>query len=288
VNDADVAVAKSDTLIPDQLKESLRLASTQFENVPAHFKDYHPGSDDKVVDLVHPSLFPLMYGISRVVNTGPIKLEDSIFKFSGSGEKLREGLQEDEVNGRADLYSSLYQWLPCDMNFTESGVRIQSYINNAHPADHRGLYSAVEQLITLAIPMWEAVLLVVKSRQQPRIPFTDDIYDYSGSAGEYGWKKDREYLRKVRSDRQALADALNSLTAQPSEESLDKYRSDTPPSYTPEASGPSDIGETESSDEDDYYVGGADQDFLIDQGGIRQTRRLIIPEPKPFRAGGRF
>ncbi|KAL3490687.1 hypothetical protein BJX62DRAFT_237803 [Aspergillus germanicus] len=40
--------------------------------------DYHTGSEDKVVDLVHPSMFPLVYGKTHVLLDRVIGLEDSL------------------------------------------------------------------------------------------------------------------------------------------------------------------------------------------------------------------
>ncbi|KAF8058766.1 hypothetical protein FPV67DRAFT_1523635, partial [Lyophyllum atratum] len=47
-------VVKSDSAVPDSLKEALKAAAAPLEGVPAREKDYHPGSDDKVLGLVHP------------------------------------------------------------------------------------------------------------------------------------------------------------------------------------------------------------------------------------------
>ena len=42
---------KSDTLVSTDLKEALRKAAAPLEDVPASKQDWHPGSDDKVLDL---------------------------------------------------------------------------------------------------------------------------------------------------------------------------------------------------------------------------------------------
>ena len=58
----DAGVVKSDTQIPAELQQALRDAVHHLEDVAEEHKDYHPGSEKKVLDLVHPSLFPLVYG----------------------------------------------------------------------------------------------------------------------------------------------------------------------------------------------------------------------------------
>lgn len=81
----DGDVVKSDTAIPSDLKVALQEAVKVLEDVPEHKKDYHPNSDGKVIDLVHPSLFPLIYGRSRVLTDSLVGLDDCI-KRCGEGK----------------------------------------------------------------------------------------------------------------------------------------------------------------------------------------------------------
>lgn len=74
----DGDVVKSDTVIPKDIRESLKACVQSLEDVPEKYKDYHPGSDGKVLDLVHPSLFPLIYGKSRVLEDSLIELHNCI------------------------------------------------------------------------------------------------------------------------------------------------------------------------------------------------------------------
>jgi hypothetical protein len=64
VNEEDPApdddVVKSDSAIPPDLQAALKAAVDTLEDVPHGLKDWHPGSDDLVLDLGHPSLFPLV------------------------------------------------------------------------------------------------------------------------------------------------------------------------------------------------------------------------------------
>jgi Protein of unknown function (DUF4246) len=134
-------VVKSDTAIPKSLQISLQLAAKPLENVPETFKDYHPGSDNKVVDLVHPSLFPLVYGRSRVLLDGEIGLSDCLQRV-GDGNVIplrpvgemcldRKGLDESEVsgwnaNGEFPMpYSRNFQWLPCNVDISSKGGSVE-------------------------------------------------------------------------------------------------------------------------------------------------------------------
>ena len=55
-------VWQSDALIDDELRSRLREAVRVLEDVPDAERDWHPGSDEQVLDLVHPSLFCLVRG----------------------------------------------------------------------------------------------------------------------------------------------------------------------------------------------------------------------------------
>eukprot|EP00892_Ulva_mutabilis_P004379 jgi/Ulvmu1/2312/UM013_0160.1 len=56
-------VFESDQALDTDLRQDLLAALKPLEDVPDGQKDWHPGSDQQVLDLVHPSLFPLVYGL---------------------------------------------------------------------------------------------------------------------------------------------------------------------------------------------------------------------------------
>jgi Protein of unknown function (DUF4246) len=58
-------VFQSDAILTPDLASALLAAIAPLELVPDSQKDWHPGSDEQVLDLVHPSLFPLIYGVTR-------------------------------------------------------------------------------------------------------------------------------------------------------------------------------------------------------------------------------
>lgn len=51
---------RSDSLITPSLRNDLLAVSALLESSSP--PDWHPGSDGKVLDLVHPSLYPIVYG----------------------------------------------------------------------------------------------------------------------------------------------------------------------------------------------------------------------------------
>ena len=54
-------VWRSDSLIPSDLRDELIAAVSPLENVPDEEKDWHPRSDNQVFNLIHPSLYPVVY-----------------------------------------------------------------------------------------------------------------------------------------------------------------------------------------------------------------------------------
>ncbi|KAE8373327.1 hypothetical protein BDV26DRAFT_272364 [Aspergillus bertholletiae] len=180
----DTGVVKSDTAVPEDLKQALKDAVAPFERDPEQ-KDYHPGSDMKVVDLVHPSLFPVVYGRTRILSDKTIGLDDCLGSV-GQGELLPvppEG--EAQIKGYGQHaygwhrweaealrpFSRKFQWLPCDVKIASANgeCRIDSYINNVHPSEHRDLYQAVERIITQTIPLWNRTLTSLQRRRHARI-----------------------------------------------------------------------------------------------------------------------
>ncbi|KAG6805052.1 hypothetical protein H0H92_000961, partial [Tricholoma furcatifolium] len=122
-------VVKSDTVISGELKEALKAAVAPLEQVPERLKDWHPNSNNQVLDIVHPSLFPLIYGRSRVLRNGVVGLEDCI-KRSGEGVVVPVPPEEESdyklytppnawtINRPSTPYSTQFQWLPCDVDIS--------------------------------------------------------------------------------------------------------------------------------------------------------------------------
>ncbi|KAJ5787524.1 hypothetical protein N7457_002514 [Penicillium paradoxum] len=168
----DIGVVKSDTAVPEQLKQLLKEAAAPLENVPEEQKDYHPGTDKQVVDLVHQSLFPVVYGRTHILRDKKIGLDDCLNSM-GQGELLPiSSIASDRS------LSKNFQWLPCDVKFLEDdeGCQITSYINNVHPVKHRPLYEAVEKIISRTIPLWNKSLTLCSDSWHPRIKY--DFVEY--------------------------------------------------------------------------------------------------------------
>lgn len=162
IMDYSAAAIKSDTVMTAELAAELNAAVAVLENVPEDRKDWHPGSNERVLDLVHPSLFPLIYGRSRIVAEKRIGLDEAL-EYCGTGQTVPEPLAT-EMQGpstalKVPSLSNRFQWLPCDvsLNVADGKVKIESYINNLHPTKHADLYPIIEKFIEKSLPAWDIV-----------------------------------------------------------------------------------------------------------------------------------
>ncbi|MBE3042806.1 DUF4246 family protein, partial [Candidatus Bathyarchaeota archaeon] len=144
VLDENVTIVKSDEAVPEALRKSLCEGVKVLEN--SRLKDWHPQSDGLVLDLVHPSLFPVAFGLTKVMKDDEVPL-DGCLEYIGNGVTTVRGRFVKAPEGRRDpgrktKYHDFgsFQWLPTDFELTESGPKLRGYINNLHPEEHRGLY----------------------------------------------------------------------------------------------------------------------------------------------------
>ncbi|KAJ2919064.1 hypothetical protein MD484_g1331, partial [Candolleomyces efflorescens] len=170
-------VVKSDAALDNSVKAALQEAVKTLESVPEKNKDWHPHSNDMVLDLVHPSLFPLIYGRTKVLKSGEkvVGLLDLVSRCGEGEAPVTDKTNPPAANvarrwgDQIEPYSLKYQWLPCEVDISGPEARITSYINNLHPKDHADLYRVIEQVIDAAIPLWELTLA----------PFYDNDHSYS-------------------------------------------------------------------------------------------------------------
>jgi hypothetical protein len=128
----DGDIVKSDTVIPSALKDALIACVARLEDVPDLLRDWHPGSNQRVLDLVHPSLFPVVYGTTRILPDSLVGLDDCITRC-GEGRTLDVPPKDDcalwvqrKYENKApdtryllqDPFSQKFQWLPCDVAFS--------------------------------------------------------------------------------------------------------------------------------------------------------------------------
>lgn len=116
--------------------------------------DYHPNSDNKVINIIHPSLNCYVHGITKIKNT-------SLFPEPTTPN-----------------HSKKFQWLPTDVHVDRNyQCKFLSYVNNLDPKSP--LNSLLEDLLSYFIPMFEFSLgfLQKGSHKIDDIPHYQQSYD---------------------------------------------------------------------------------------------------------------
>jgi Protein of unknown function (DUF4246) len=93
------------------------------EDVPAHKKDWHPGSDEKVLDLVDPSLFPLVYRRSRILPDSLLGLDDCIQRCGEVITVLVPSDEDSDPQEEPGSYSKKFQWPSCEVDVSGGGAK---------------------------------------------------------------------------------------------------------------------------------------------------------------------
>ncbi|KAJ6544145.1 hypothetical protein B0H19DRAFT_1169749 [Mycena capillaripes] len=151
------AIWYSDRLISNEVSDRLRAAVSKLEDVPDDLKDWHPGSNNQVLDLVHPSLYCIVYGRTCHGDlTHPVPPaytpppNDSWFDW-------------------VTPVSEYSCWLPSDFSVdaTDGSIKLFSpYINNLHPTKHKAFYAVIESVLSSFVPLFERVLSQVNGQDK--------------------------------------------------------------------------------------------------------------------------
>lgn len=163
----DHMICSSETAISKELQKELQQQSDILYKLFDQL-DYHPNSDDKVVDLVHPSLYLLQYGKTPVIKDGKVE----ILEFDKD--------KVSKVKHKVDIWgiSSKFQWIPSVFELKDGKYTIASYINNLHPDDYKNLYGLIEDVFNASIPGLNYTLSRYITGLDNRIeyPEAEDLY----------------------------------------------------------------------------------------------------------------
>lgn len=169
---ADVdGVYKAIELFPSDLRSEFSRLVDVLADTPEKDKDWHPGSNEVVLDLIHPGLYLFVSGKTRTI---PPDKSDAQGSVPTRLPKIRyEALDQ--------FKSAEYQWIPTPVSVDAEGKAVfLSYINNLHPKQHSDLYPVLAKMFEHSLPLFERVLTFLKSSLQPKIDLTHfDIYDES-------------------------------------------------------------------------------------------------------------
>ncbi|KAF0980401.1 hypothetical protein FDP41_013615 [Naegleria fowleri] len=125
-----------DGIIPPELKERLKTQLSRLENVPEEKKDWHPGTNRQVLDLIHPSLYCFVENVS-----------------------VSDKNMEPQTYYSSQESSNRCQWLPAEFEIDSEKKcvkRIASYINNLDEVAHKDLYQTIQEIFSKFLPMLKA------------------------------------------------------------------------------------------------------------------------------------
>lgn len=180
IYNGDVVKSCADFFQHEKFRTELCLAIKTLERGLGTAPEYQMATEQREMDYVHPSFFPVAFGKTRVLRDRIIGIDDAI-ESMGQGEIIPvpedPGPSRHELSwniaSRSDImprpYSSKFQWLPSDVYFRPDGTAyFASYINNIHPTRDKTLYKVLEKLLDKMIPMWDMSLTPIKSPLHPR------------------------------------------------------------------------------------------------------------------------
>ncbi|KAI8802041.1 hypothetical protein BJ742DRAFT_762790 [Cladochytrium replicatum] len=191
-------------MISSLLREKLISELRVLEDVPESAKDWHPESDNKVLDLIHPSLFPICFGKTGGLKSSQILANLPWDQLLGAGNPVNvpcpfiahvpRGISMKTP--APDIEWMKFQWLPAEI-FVEQDctTHIRSYINNLHPHDHADLYGTIGGIFGRFVPLFEAVLtdfLHWPYPLTPRVVINSEEEYYEGGFEMYAaWEHSR-------------------------------------------------------------------------------------------------
>jgi len=144
-------VLYADGTVPKHIHEGLMKECNKLAEKDE--KDFHPFSKDRVLDLVHPALYPYVHGESEV----DTKSEPEVFAaFAKNG---------DPDVKKKDFFlrpyeSSKYQWLPAELEISPDGKKASfvSEVNHLFGEKFKPLRKLLAGLFVAALPQIEVVL----------------------------------------------------------------------------------------------------------------------------------
>ncbi|VDB98723.1 unnamed protein product [Peniophora sp. CBMAI 1063] len=161
---------QSDSLVDEDLRNELLDCVTKLEGVPDELKDWHPRANGQVLDLVHPSLYPGVYGHTAVqpysLLQGTRDVPRPQYTIDPATIVVPDSYGSHRLSSEfpamisASFISPRFQWLPTDFVISEDGAsaHVLGYINNLEPRVHASSYPVLERLVARFVPLWERVL----------------------------------------------------------------------------------------------------------------------------------
>jgi len=191
ISEYDENIVYSDKFLPKLLTQSLEMHLDGL----LHSKplDIHPGSESQVVDLIHPSMYPYIKGITQII---PVQDDNNQEGKEGEEQGVVGGIGGIGKEGEDWSYLNIdestdYAWLPSEFMIDENGsVTISSYINNldqdidSSSSSSSQLYEDIGLVFQSMLPMFQKVVGKKKKLVSRKLQVIVKAAYYLISAGE--------------------------------------------------------------------------------------------------------
>ncbi|KAM0747230.1 hypothetical protein T439DRAFT_305580 [Meredithblackwellia eburnea MCA 4105] len=190
-------IFESSGRIPASLRNRLLTCVTKLEDVSAEEQDWHPSFNHQVLEVVQPSLFPIVYGRTKTISGEPVKAPNNDFD--------------------SELFSSRFCLLPTDFEVSSDAktVKANSYINNLHPVWNKEMYSVIESVLALSLPLLSsAISPPLPKRIQVPMRFGVDredgpSFEWYDDKEEEEYREEREQIYKLAPDEEIFSDTFD-------------------------------------------------------------------------------
>ncbi|TMW62013.1 hypothetical protein Poli38472_009506 [Pythium oligandrum] len=153
----------SDSTISSELKTKFVGEVTALDNQPVDRRGSQSPTNEQVVNLVHPSRYPCIYG-----QTTRLPLYQAKKPYSSAAEQMRSIMflpAKTKTSGPKGLKS---QWIPSevDVDLEEDGgsASFASYINNLHPESFASMYDSLGKIFGRFVPLFDRVLWTLEDK----------------------------------------------------------------------------------------------------------------------------
>ncbi|KAJ3020683.1 UNVERIFIED_CONTAM: hypothetical protein HDU68_010058 [Siphonaria sp. JEL0065] len=178
----------SDWVVPKRVITRLTRHVAAIEEDSLRKNKWHEGSDGKVLDLIHPSDYPLVYGRSKLRIRSNQLVGNKTIHYTNA----ESGTDADGDSSKGDL-SEKFQWLPSEFRISKAGaVSVKSYINNLNHREHLDLFKTIRNVFELMVPMFEMALGSLSTEPPRRIDTSTHNDSYQQQ--QLDWQLD-EFLR---------------------------------------------------------------------------------------------
>ena len=214
-------VFESDGAVPPDALAALRNGADQLAADGP--RDVHPGSNGLVIDLVHPSLYPFIGGLSDISDLSDAASET---EWAAIGILLPMASQRPSDGVAIPPSGAKYQWLPTLFRVSDDGtVSAASYINNLDGSCYPEMVSGIECALSACLPLMEEVLTELR---RDGAPFNMRSASAAATVDPYAlWEEQEAYFKRTRgsdaSDEQDDLARLDILRMTSEDEFLEEY-----------------------------------------------------------------